>query len=239
MGVIVYNGVSSEELGIVVETAPNYEIAERDYDVISVPGKNGDYVIDRGCFKNVDRVYSIAFAETVGDFAGSATLIAEWLYSGYGYKRLEDSYEPDYFVMARVSDGHTIHNILQQAGRAEITFNRKPQRYLKIGEYTTKINVDGGRIINPTSFDSDPLIKVFGSGSGTISIGNKTIQISNISDGLTIDCEMQEVYLGSTSYNQNVNYMYDGFPKLKPGRNIINFSGGVNRVEIIPRWWTV
>ena len=239
MGVIVYNGVSSEELGIVVETAPNYEIAERDYDVISVPGKNGDYVIDRGCFKNVDRVYNIAFAETIGDFAGSATLIAEWLYSGYGYKRLEDSYEPDYFVMARVSNEHTIHNILQQAGRAEITFNRKPQRYLKIGEHTTKINVNGSRIINPTSFDSDPLIKVFGSGSGTISIGNKTIQISNISDGLTIDCEMQEVYLGSTNYNQNVNYMNYGFPKLKPGRNIINFSGGVSRVEIIPRWWTV
>ena len=239
MGVIVYNGVSSEELGIVVETAPNYEIAERDYDVISVPGKNGDYVIDRGCFKNVDRVYNIAFAETIGDFAGSATLIAEWLYSGYGYKRLEDSYEPDYFVMARVSNEHTIHNLLQQAGRAEITFNRKPQRYLKIGEHTTKINVNGSRIINPTSFDSDPLIKVFGSGSGTISIGNKTIQISNISDGLVIDCEMQEVYLGSTSYNQNVNYMNDGFPKLKPGRNIINFSGGVSRVEIIPRWWTV
>ena len=239
MGVIVYNGVSSEELGIVVETAPNYEIAERDYDVISVPGKNGDYVIDRGCFKNVDRVYNIAFAETIGDFAGSATLIAEWLYSGYGYKRLEDSYEPDYFVMARVSNEHTIYNMLQQAGRAEITFNRKPQRYLKIGEHTTKINVNGSRIINPTSFDSDPLIKVFGSGSGTISIGNKTIQISNISDGLVIDCEMQEVYLGSTSYNQNVNYMNDGFPKLKPGRNIINFSGGVSRVEIIPRWWTV
>ena len=129
--------------------------------------------------------------------------------------------------------------MLQQAGRAEITFNRKPQRYLKIGEHTTKINVNGSRIINPTSFDSDPLIKVFGSGSGTISIGNKTIQISNISDGLVIDCEMQEVYLGSTSYNQNVNYMNDGFPKLKPGRNIINFSGGVSRVEIIPRWWTV
>lgn len=239
MGVIIYNGISSEELGIVVETAPNYEIAERDYDVISVPGKNGDYVIDRGCFKNVDRVYNIAFAETTGDFAGSATLIAEWLYSGYGYKRLEDSYEPDYFVMARVSDKHTILNILQQAGRAEITFNRKPQRYLKIGEHTTKINTNGGRIINPTSFDSDPLIKVFGSGSGTLSIGNKTIQMSNISDGLTIDCEMQEVYLGSTSYNQNVNYMYNGFPKLKPGRNTINFSGGVNRVEIIPRWWTV
>lgn len=239
MGVIVYNGVSSEELGIVVETIPNYEIAERDYDVISVPGKNGDYVIDRGCFKNVDRVYNIAFAETIGDFAGSATLIAEWLYSGYGYKRLEDSYEPDYFVMARVSNEHTIYNMLQQAGRAEITFNRKPQRYLKIGEHTTKINVNGSRIINPTSFDSDPLIKVFGSGSGTISIGNKTIQISNISDGLAIDCEMQEVYLGSTSYNQNVNYMNDGFPKLKPGRNIINFSGGVSRVEIIPRWWTV
>lgn len=239
MGVIVYNGVSSEELGIVVETVPNYEIAERDYDVISVPGKNGDYVIDRGCFKNVDRVYNIAFAETIGDFAGSATLIAEWLYSGYGYKRLEDSYEPDYFVMARVSNEHTIYNMLQQAGRAEITFNRKPQRYLKIGEHTTKINVNGSRIINPTSFDSDPLIKVFGSGSGTISIGNKTIQISNISDGLVIDCEMQEVYLGSTSYNQNVNYMNDGFPKLKPGRNIINFSGGVSRVEIIPRWWTV
>lgn len=239
MGIIVYNGVSTEEFGIIVESPPDYEIAERDYEVISIPGKSGDYVIDRGGFKNVDRVYNIAIGEAGSDFADLAPRIAEWLYSGYGYKRLEDSYHPDYFMMARVSTQPTVINILQQAGRAEITFNRKPQRYLKTGERTTKLTSDG-RIYNPTYFDSEPIIKVFGSGDGTINVNNKTIQVTDIpTSGIVIDSEMQETYSGTISYNQNVNYMQGEFPKLNPGRNNILFSGGITRLEIIPRWWTI
>ena len=66
MGVIYYNGKSSEEFGIVVETTPNYEIPERDYEILSIPGRNGDVVIDKGNYKNVERSYNIAIVAEEG-----------------------------------------------------------------------------------------------------------------------------------------------------------------------------
>ena len=41
MGVIIYNGVSSEEFAIQVEHPPGYETPEKDYEVTHIPGRNG------------------------------------------------------------------------------------------------------------------------------------------------------------------------------------------------------
>ena len=46
MGVIVFNGISSKDVGIEVETFPEYTIPEREYEAIHVPGRNGDVIID-------------------------------------------------------------------------------------------------------------------------------------------------------------------------------------------------
>jgi phage-related protein len=47
MGIITFNGKSSQDI-FVVEHPPEYGSAERNYDIISVPGRNGDLTMDRG-----------------------------------------------------------------------------------------------------------------------------------------------------------------------------------------------
>lgn len=237
MGIVVYNGVSTEELGILVENPPDYEVAERDYEIISIPGKHGDVVIDRGGYKNVERSYNLAFGENGGNFAVFASRVSGWLQSGYGYKRLEDSYEPDYYMMARVSGSNSITNIEQQAGRLKVTFDRKPQRFLKIGDHPIEFT-KAGSVYNPTIYPSEPIIKVYGSGTGRIFIGNYDITISNLVDGVTIDSEIQEVYSGYNNFNKNVNFL-NSFPKLQPKVTDISFSGGVTKLIITPRWWVI
>lgn len=234
---IIFNGISSDDIGIHVEVPPDYEIPQRNYEIISVPGRNGDVVIDLGSYNNVDREYQISIGEECGDFTVLASSIASWLYSGGGYLRLEDSYEPEYYKMATVVDPNTVINILGQAGRATIKFNRKPQRFLKTGDDPVYINKNT-KIFNPTHFKSNPLIKVRGSEPGIITIGNYTIELNSIESEITIDCELEEAYNGDANLNNTIT-LSNGYPKLNPGYNDISFSGGITGVVVIPRWWTI
>lgn len=237
MGIIKYNGISTDEVGIVVETPPNYEIPERNYEIISVPGRNGDVVIDLNSYKNVVREYNIAIGEEDGDFSVLSSKIANWLYSGHGYLRLEDSYLPEYYMMAAVIAPNNIANILQQAGRATVQFNRKPQRFLKIGDRPTIIT-KSKTMVNPTQFDAKPLITVKGNGNGDINIGGYAIKLENIEGEIIVDCELEESYRGTVNQNGKVK-LSNGYPLLKPGDNFITFTGSIQSVTIIPRWWTI
>ena len=237
MGVIFFNGVSSEELGIVVEHPPNYEIAKRRYETIQVPGRNSDIIIDNNCFDNVDRKYPIAIGQEGGDFTVFASRMADWLSAGSGYCRLEDTYEPDYYKMAVMSDPGEVINILQQAGRTTVTFNRRPERFLKMGERFVDV-YNGTILTNPTKYTAKPIIEVSGRGSGSITVGRRTIEIKNITNTITIDSELQEAYSDGTNQNGNI-IAPDGLPILEAGENVISYSGGITGVTISPRWWTI
>lgn len=237
MGIIKYNGISTDEVGIVVETPPNYEIPERNYEIIPVPGRNGDIIIDLNSYKNVVREYDIAIGEEDGDFSVLSSKIANWLYSGHGYLRLEDSYLPEYYMMAAVIAPNNIINILQQAGRATVQFNRKPQRFLKSGDRPIIVTKQT-TLFNPTQFNSKPLIIVNGTGSGVVNICGYSVKIDNLEDEITIDCELEESYKGTNNQNKKVT-LSNGYPLLVPRDNIVNFSGEITKVTIIPRWWTI
>ena len=101
---------------------------ERDYDIISIPGRSGDIVIDKGSYKNVDKTYYLAMANGKSLPEMSKTIM-NWLLGPSGYVRLEDSYEPGYFRYAMYKGPLSIRNILNRAARAQIIFSCKPQRF--------------------------------------------------------------------------------------------------------------
>ena len=237
MGVIIYNGISSEELGIHVESPPDYEVPERDYEIIPVPGRNGDIIIDKGAYKNVEREYKISIGEVDGDFSVLASKISSWLTSGYGYLRLEDTYNPDIYMLAASTNVSVITNILQQAGRTVIKFNRKPERFLKTGEFPIEFTKDG-LIINPTNNISKPIVTIYGNGAGTVNIEGHVIAVSDISGYVTVDSDIGNAYKDGANKNSTIS-LSDGYPTLKAGSSDISFSGGVTKVEIIPRWWLI
>lgn len=240
MGFVKYNGVASYDLGIVIEHPPNYELPERDYETIHVPGKNGDVFIDSGSFKNVNRTYEIAIGGRDANFAKLSSKISKWLYSSNGYARLEDSYEPDYYRMAAFRNTDEIENVYGEAGKLKVVFDCKPQRFLKSGE--APVTVPSGSVItNPTTFASLPLITVRGSstGSGVLIIGDYTVRIQNVRSQIVLNCELQDAYNGIV--NRNGDIVLDGnrFPQLVPGDTEIQFNGAIQSVEVIPKWWTV
>lgn len=237
MGIVIFNGVSSQDYGIQVEHPPEYQTPARDYEVIHIPGRNGDLVIDSGSYQNVNRSYQIAIGSMEKDFTSMANAIAEWLHSVSGYARLEDSYEPEYYRMAMFQNEVAIENIMQHAGRTTIDFNCKPQRFLKSGEDAVRLSANTV-LRNPTGFCSLPTITVYGSGRGVIGIGEYTVTISDINESIVLNSEIQDAYKGTSNRNLDI-ILSNGFPELVPGENNITWTGGVTYVEVVPKWWTL
>ena len=236
MGIVIFNGISSQDLHIQVQTEPDYDFPEKDYEVTHVPGRNGDIVIDQGSWQNVSRKYNLAMDAVKISYTEVASKLVQWLHSASGYARLEDSYEPDFYRMAMYKDSGSISNIYNKAGQIEVEFTCKPQRYFKSGE-VADIFTTSTEYRNPTDFPAKPLIKIYGSGSGTVGIGTYTVTINDILDGMIVDSEQQDTYKDQTNCNSNVSI--PEYPKLVSGNNTISISGGVTSIEIIPRWWTL
>ena len=90
-------------------------------------------------------------------------------------------------------------------------------------------------IYNPTLFNSNPLIRV--TGSGTVSIGDNTITIASGYTYVDIDSEIQDCYCGTQNANSLVTFSNRKFPELQPGINGISLGTGVTSVQITPRWF--
>lgn len=241
MGVIAFNNVSSKDVGIEVEKFPSYDIPEKEYDIIHVPGRNGDIVIDTGTYKNVSRTYEVSIATRDISFHRKMARVAQWLYSASGYARLEDSYEPDYYRMAMYNKKVTIENLFNEAGKAKLEFNCKPQRFLKTGDVPVTYNTSGQTIYNETAFDALPIIDVVtNNAQGELIIGNVIVTIAaNAGLNLTINSELQDAYSGSANKNSYITLNSGIFPNIKPGTNLVAFTGGIQSITITPKWWTI
>lgn len=199
---------------------------------ISIPGRSGDLVFDTGAYENRKGI-AACFAlqrnvQTAIDAANS------FLLSSHGYRRLECSNDPEHFWKARVVNGAKIENRLNTLNPFEIEFDCMPQRFLVNGENRISMS-ESGILFNSYGGDALPFIFVYGTGSGSFSIGNYSVDIEDIGGVLYVDSETQNAY--NEVGNQNDKIIAPIFPVLKVGENPIGFSGGIERIEIVPRWW--
>lgn len=230
----VFDGVSSQDFGLVISGIDTFSAASRDVTSVSVPGRNGDLLIDNGRYNNVDLTYDAAILR---EFRDQFDFFRAFVSSRPGYRRLEDTYHPNEFRIASFSAEMTPEMLGRafQAGRFSVGFNCKPQRFLKSGE--APIAFSAPMTLYNSGFEALPLITVYGSGSGTVTVGGVTVTIKSLSEYVTLDCDVQDAYKGLT--NANGTIYAPKFPTLPPGECQISWTGGVERLEIIPRWWTL
>ena len=153
-----------------------------------------------------------------------------------GYQVLMDDYDTDHFRMAYFKDSFDVENRYTRAGKFDVTFHCRPERFLISGNTEVAVS-SGNSIFNPTGFNAKPLIHITGSGSGTLTVNGTTMSFTGITDYLNIDCERMDVYR-LPSENKN-NLMTGSFPVLASGDNIVSFTGGISTVTITPKWWTI
>lgn len=236
-GYLTINGVSSMDFNVVLSDAGVYGRAEKDQTFVSVPGRNGDLVIDNNRYKNLTLSYPCVIYK---DFDTNYAAFIGFLLSQGGYMRLEDSFHPDEYVLAQyVGETKPKSTHMQRIGSFELKFNRKPQRFLKSGEDPISFT-SNGQIINNEQTTALPLVRVYG--TGQVGVGNQTITVNSLASGASytdIDCDLQDAFYQTTNCNSRITLNSGGFFKLKPGVNGITKGegGSVSRVEITPRWW--
>lgn len=231
---LIFGGECSKDFGLYISGSGAFNAPERDIETVEVPGRNGSLIIDNGRYKNVTQSYP---AFVCRDFPANANAVRAWLLAEPGYQRLEDTYNPDHFRLARYAGTLDFDvRALCRGAETTIAFDCKPQRYLKLGEHKITITVNT-TIKNPTRYPALPQITVYGSGAGTITVGGETVTITNIDGYLTLDSEIQNAY--KDKQNKNSTVKLSEFPVFAPGETEITFSGGVTKIEIIPRWWTL
>ncbi len=237
MGVIYFNGRSSEDFHIHVECPPDQDTPKRDCKITQIPGRNGALLLDNGSYTNVERSYKLSMASMERSFSDLATDMITWLHSARGYARLEDSYDPEHYRMAAFIDDADIKNVLGHAANSSISFNCKPQRFLKLGDQPIRLTSQG-ILRNPTRFEALPIIKVYGSGAGQLNVGSYHCIFSDIDDYVVVNSEVQDVYQGTLNKNGDVS-LPNGFPRLVYGTNEVSFTGLITAVEVTPKWWTL
>ena len=226
------DGVDARSVGIHLQAPLTFSEAVPISEAQSIPGRNGDLIFETGSYEN--RSGSASCFCMQRDVEKALRNASQFFMSKKGYRRLETSDDPDHFWLARVENAPRIEQRLRTLAPFDIGFDCKPQRFLKSGETVIKLT-ESSSIFNMTGYDALPLILVGGHGEGVLTVGNRTVNISNISSLMYLDSETQNAYNNSIGLNDRIDA--PEFPVLVPGENAISFDGGIEWVEITPRWW--
>lgn len=236
-----FNGEDSRKMGIFISERKIFGSPARDVEYVSIPGRSGDLIVDKGRYKNTTIEYSVSIFRNVAD---KIRVITEWLNRKKGYVELWDTYDPDYYRYASFSNGFDAEDGKSGIATFKITFNCKPYRYKIDGAGTIATTKKTLYINNPESIESKPKIQVTGSGeNGYITLtgntqhpNNQQITISKINGYIDIDAESQTATKGTENLNGVIN---TADIILVPGENRIEIGGAINKISIQPRWRTL
>ena len=213
---------SYEDYGIVITVLPPESIPEANVDEIEIPGRDGDLTIDY----NTKKPYTLPMTCTLVDFTkidevkawlnGSGDLIFNW---------------QNYIFDARLINQIDISQSLESLGEFPLIW--KVQPYKRDIDSLILILEAPQTIFNPSTQNSKPVIKLYGTGNVNLIINGNIINLTNVSEYVTIDSDIQDAFKDTLPTN---NDMAGEFPELIPGSNYIGWTGTVTKVEITPNW---
>lgn len=238
MGVIQhdfrYDGVDASAYGLVVYGGNVDEIAAKSIEAIEIPGRNGVLHLDNGRWMERTQTYMV-YIPTLESISYSGRLA--WVRTTYGqrkgYLRLEDTFNPDEYSLATFTDAVAPESMaFRTMGIITLTFQCRPERFLKTGDVKL---TNPGTVVNPTGMPAKPLIRVYGTGAGTLLVGDQIIYIDSINEYVDLDSDLMDAFKGHTNCNGNIRL--DKFPVFEAGSTGVSVTGGLTSVEVTPRWW--
>lgn len=234
-----YNGFQAEELGfIVVEGAPEI-LAQEDYEVVTVEGRNGSLIINKGTYPDTEKVFTITAIDYMDndDIDGMVDSIKKWLFDATD-KRLYYAFSNKYNIVKKVIFTEDIKTSLEEFGDFQVTFLCEPFYYIDEETITIQATSDSDTeyiLTNNGDFESYPLIRIHGTGDVTFKINGEDISVENAGGVVDIDSKLLTCldYYGD---NKSTDLLSD-FPTLNRGDNqiIIPANSGISRIIITPR----
>lgn len=244
-----YDGQDSRDYGLYIVSQNAFDRPQRDVSFISVPGHDGDIVIDNGGYKNLKltltlRLIAEKVENDINDLQFYYWRAMNWLQQTATYKRLTLSYDGRYYREACICSGIKAVKKHEDVLDFTVTFSCKPFR--KSFEGDKKIIITSNQaFFNPEAFPSKPYMKIIpADGTQDFTIGvhksanyHDYYSFYRADEYVEIDSETMNVFKGNI--NKNNDYAAVSFPEFKPGINTIAFIGNIASIEIIPRWRTL
>lgn len=240
---IYFRGRRLSDFGAVISDTPSYTVAVRELDFTSVPGKSGDIITDKKRFKNMSISYKISHVPTWDDMDEQSfvDVLTEWLLADYDYCILRDSMYPGYFRRAVCTGISKCDSPCIGVVTATVTFNCMPFWYSDSGTVAvTKSSANNQismTIRNREKWESEPVIRIIGSGNFTCNIAGVSFEITDVTDEITIDKPQENVYNSSGSpCNDKISAI--SLPSFAAGDNNITIMNLEHDfvIEIIPNW---
>lgn len=210
----------------------------RQYKQFTVNGRNGKLLLDLNRYDNVTHKYGVVFTPSQNKTAYEKYAeFRDKVLSYSGYKTLYDSFHTTEFYSAYIDTAIDPKLTIQRdLVKMTVTFSRKPERYLNSGNTVTTLTADGS-ITNPTSYESKPLLRIYG--TGNVYIGSQQITITSADDYTDIDCDAMICFKGTANKGTLVSFSDNKYPVLNSGVNAIDLGTNITKIEITPRWYTL
>ena len=120
-------------------------------------------------------------------------------------------------------------NVRTGLDRLVITFEIQPFLWLD----SPLLTLTSGQTIYNPGIESDPYIKITGSGSVTLTVNGVAYTINPLDQ--LIEIEWPYAWKGTLKKGRTLS----GFPKLKPGNNTISWTGTITKFLLNGRWRTL
>ena len=217
----VFNDINSIDMGIIVNKLPPISKAERNFEEIEVPGRNGKLFIDNKCYKSF--TYQIECTLLPGV---DIRKISTWL-NGLG--KLTTSREKDKYYDVIIRNQIDFVQVYRIFNEFVIEFEVQPISHsLETKEIT--LTKESDFYIEQSTYEIKPYVRLYGNGNITLTINNRNVILSNIDNYIELDCELEEAYKDNENCNSKIEC--DEFPEFSVGKNHVSWVGTVSKVII-------
>lgn len=223
MGVpfFIFNNINSKEKGILVNNLPPISKPERNYEELEIPGRNGKLYIDDESYNTF--MYTIT-CTLMPD--SNIREISKWL-NGTGKLILCTELDKMYDVL--IKDQIDYEQTYRICNQFEVNFEVQPI-VKSVEKKEINLTKEDSIIIQESTYQIKPYLKIFGNGNITLTINNNSINLKNIEDYIELDCELEEAFKDNKNCNSKVEC--ENFPILFPGENYFSWTGNITNLQI-------
>lgn len=246
------DNVDLSTVGMYISQTTVFNAPKKRYGTVSIPGRNGDLMTNEEAWDNIQVEYNCYIPKNAKNVVN---YLKQFLLNTVGYVRIEDTINGNEFRLGFYESGLEDVSMSLHAIQASftLTFNCKPQRFLRIGEASydilDKSSVgSSGKEINlpffssPTNFPCSPIFKVnMDDNWGYFKIGDYKIEVVNLHNKtLIIDTETLNCFdEDGNMQNDCVKFSFNRSMKVNFQNVLMKCTDNITRIQVEPRWYTL
>lgn len=255
-GSFIINGVYSEDVDAIIQTRPALASPRRKVEFKNTYGQSGMLPYDEEEYENTELELALYIN---GKSAASSREIIYHLFDSGHYIDLIMYSDPTkiYKVMMLEPPSFESRYYMGEGTTCSIKLSVLPYKLLvdsPVISLTTPTE-----IYNPTLWDAQPTIAIYGSGDIILKINSVPFNMKGVSGDIVVNSTISNAYTakkkqtpGGSFYDLKEmellpemvvpmnNKIYTRlYPLISPGVNSVNWIGNVSRVDILPKWRTL